>query len=134
MARPKLSIATIPSALVLPPMAPMFPADDSAASQQVNKITSKQDNEAITPKPASPRSKDKKLVAFRVTRPTARQLEKMAWEEDLTLQAFLLKTINHYRATRGLDHAGERATDVVPDPGRRMGERRDVDDDSHCGS
>ena len=34
----------------------------------------------------------------------------------------------------GRTHAGKRAADVVPDPGARMGERRDVDDDPHTRS
>ncbi len=38
------------------------------------------------------------------------------------------------RSCGGRAHAGERAADVVPDPGARMGERRDVDDDPHAGS
>lgn len=105
MAKPKLSIASLPAGFTLPPMAPLIPATapDLPAPSQDNKLTKQQDNKTTVPDAKAPSSKDKKLVAFRVTRPTARQLEKMAWEEDLTLQAFLLKTINHYRASRGLD-------------------------------
>ncbi len=105
MAKPKLSIASLPAGFTLPPMAPLIPspaADTPASAQVDNKLTKQQANKQA-PSAKTPSSKDKKLVAFRVTRPTARQLEKMAWEEDLTLQAFLLKTINHYRASRGLD-------------------------------
>lgn len=105
MAKPKLSIASLQAGFTLPPMAPLIPSaapEVPVPAQNDNKLTSKQaNNEASNAKSLS--SKDKKLVAFRVSRPTARQLEKMAWEEDLTLQAFLLKTINHYRASRGLD-------------------------------
>jgi hypothetical protein len=107
MAKPKLSIASLPAGFTLPPMAPLIPvpaadAPAPATTQEDNKLTKQQANKG-TPNAKIPSSKDKKLVAFRVSRPTARQLEKMAWEEDLTLQAFLLKTINHYRASRGLD-------------------------------
>lgn len=102
MAKPKLSIASLPAGFTLPPMAPLIPAPaPEAPGAKDNKITTQQANKKAETKALS--SKDKKLVAFRVSRPTARQLEKMAWEEDLTLQAFLLKTINHYRASRGLD-------------------------------
>lgn len=105
MAKPKLSIASLPAGFTLPPMAPLIPSpapDAPTPIQKDNKLTKQQANNPV-PNAKSPSSKDKKLVAFRVSRPTARQLEKMAWEEDLTLQAFLLKTINHYRASRGLD-------------------------------
>ncbi|MEI6318780.1 MAG: hypothetical protein WCS09_09715 [Pseudomonadota bacterium] len=105
MAKPKLSIASLPAGFTLPPMAPLIPspaAEASVPAQNDNKLTRQQANNIVANAKISS-SKDKKLVAFRVTRPTARQLEKMAWEEDLTLQAFLLKTINHYRASRGLD-------------------------------
>jgi hypothetical protein len=105
MAKPKLSIASLPAGFTLPPMAPLIPtpAPELPTSPQDNKLTKQQANNKAVSDTKVPSSKDKKLVAFRVTRPTARQLEKMAWEEDLTLQAFLLKTINHYRASRGLD-------------------------------
>lgn len=45
---------------------------------------------------------EKKLLGFRVPRSTARAIEKMCFEEDLTLQAFILMTINAYRVSKGL--------------------------------
>ena len=48
-----------------------------------------------------------------------------------TLEARGCKCDNVVLLTRCLHETGEGPADVVADPGRRMRERRDVDDDSH---
>lgn len=102
MAKPKLSIASI----------------GKTTTQLVSLLTSQQGAAIPTlPEAASPAmpavaapaasvsgaAAARKLIGFRVSKAAARQIEKMAWEEELTVQAFLLKTINEYRRSKGLD-------------------------------
>lgn len=92
MAKPRLSIATFATPEADPPPA------------IANLLTSEQPDaeSAPTTKKRTVKSADKKLVAFRMTKSNARQLERMAFDEELTVQDFLLKTINLYRSQRGL--------------------------------
>lgn len=96
MAKPKLSIAS------LAPAPETMPDVDVLTRQQVSE---KPISAAITKKRI--KATDKKLVGFRLSKGNARQLEKMAWDEELSIQGFLLKTINLYRQTRGLSPLAE---------------------------
>lgn len=100
MAKPKLSIASLAT----------MAEPEALTVQQVNMSTSQQQVEtSATESPAKRRIKsaDKKLIGFRLTKSNARQLEKMAYDEETSVQAFLLKTINLYRQARGLSPLAE---------------------------
>lgn len=103
MAKPRLSVATLADA------ADAFNQQvNKKASQQADTPTSAQDNRSTnapvdTLSGESGPARGKKMIGFRVPYATSRAIEKMAWDEELSVQALLVKAINSYRAARGLD-------------------------------
>ena len=96
MAKPKLSIASL------------------GAGQLANLLTSQQTAvvpampakpvEQVTPAVSSQATlSTKKLIGFRTSKAAAREIERMAWHEELTVQALIIKTLNEYRRSKGLD-------------------------------
>jgi hypothetical protein len=70
---------------------PQRPAAESAR-QQVNKITSKEDNEAGT----------RVQVAFRMDKDAYKDLKRMALDEDTTVNELMVRAINELRERKGL--------------------------------
>jgi uncharacterized protein YkwD len=100
MAKPKLSIASIGKTTTQ--LANLLTSQQGAAVPTLPESSAPQPPTVAAPVSA-PKQSTRKLIGFRVSKAGARQIEKMAWEEELTVQAFLLKTINEYRRSKGLD-------------------------------
>lgn len=99
MAKPKLSIASLGTSqltnLLTKQQAAVVPAMPAVPAKPLEHV-------AEAPA-ASAASAARKLIGFRASKAAAREIERMAWHEELTVQALIIKTLNEYRRSKGLD-------------------------------